>query len=137
MENEPKLTVSGYRGIWGESLNHEIVENYTLAFIKFVKNNINEKPTILLGRDGRESGPEIKETIIKTFNSLGINYIDGDILPTPTVLFAVSKHKYDSAIIITASHNPREYNGLKFVTNKALFTNEAEVEIIKKYYDHS
>ena len=44
---------------------------------------------------------------------------------------AVSKHAYDGAIIITASHNPREYNGLKFVTNKALFTNEAEVEKIK------
>ena len=134
MQNQPKLNVSGYRGIWGESLTHEIVENYTLAFVKFVKDNINEKPTILLGRDGRESGPEIKETIIKTFNSLEVNYIDGDILPTPTVLFAVHKHKYDSAIIITASHNPREYNGLKFVTSKALFTNKKEVEIIKNNY---
>ncbi len=134
MQNEPKLTVSGYRGIWGESLNHEIVKNYTKAFIIFVKENINENPTILIGRDGRESGPEIKKNIIKTLVDLGIDFIDGDILPTPTVLFAVHKHKYDSAIIITASHNPREYNGLKFVTNKALFTSEAEVEIIKENY---
>ena len=49
----------------------------------------------------------------------------------------VHKNKYDSAIIITASHNPREYNGLKFVTNKALFINEAEVEIIKNRLDLS
>lgn len=135
MSNQPKLTVSGYRGIWGESLTDEIVENYIKAFIKFVKENITENPTILLGRDGRESGPEIKGVIIKTFENNGVNFIDGDILPTPTVLFAVSKHKYDSAIIITASHNPREYNGLKFVTNKALFTNEEEVEKIKKNYE--
>jgi phosphomannomutase len=135
MKPQPKLTVSGYRGIWGESLTPEIVENYVKAFVRFVKENIKEKPTILLGRDGRESGPEIKEIIIKVFEKLGVNFIDGDILPTPTVLFAVRKHKYDSAIIITASHNPREYNGLKFVTNKALFTNEGEVKKIKENYE--
>jgi len=135
MQNTPKLTVSGYRGIWGESLTNEIVENYTKAFIKFVKENIKENPTLLLGRDGRESGPEIKKTIIKIFEEFGIEFIDGDILPTPTVLFAVKKHNYDGAIIITASHNPREYNGLKFVNNKALFTNEHEVEIIKENYN--
>lgn len=135
MENKPKLTVSGYRGIWEESLTDEIVENYTRAFIKFIKENINESPTVLLGRDGRESGPEIKKVIIKTLEDSGVNFIDGDILPTPTVLFAVRKYKYNGAIIITASHNPREYNGLKFVTNKALFTNEKEVEIIKENYE--
>lgn len=132
MENKPKLTVSGYRGIWGDSLTPQIVENYVLAFIKFVKENIKENPTILIGRDGRESGPEIKKTIIEIFNSNNISFVDGDILPTPTVLFAVKKHGYDGAIIITASHNPREYNGLKFITNKALFTNESEVEKIKE-----
>lgn len=135
MKIEPKLTVSGYRGIWKDSLNQEIVENYTKAFIEFVKENINLKPTILIGRDGRESGPEIKEIIINKLNELKINFVDGDILPTPTVLFTVHKHKYDGAIIITASHNPIEYNGLKFVTNKALFTNEQEVEKIKEKFD--
>lgn len=132
---KPKLTVSGYRGIWGDSLNEEIVRDYTRAFLKFVKEKINSSPTILIGRDGRESGPIIKKEIIKVFEEEGIKFIDGDILPTPTVLFSVRKHKYDGAIIITASHNPREYNGLKFVTNKALFTNEQEVEEIKKNLD--
>ncbi len=135
MENKPKLTVSGYRGIWGESLTPDIIESYTRAFIKFVKENINNNPTILIGRDGRESGPQIKKVIIEIFNKENISFVDGDILPTPTVLFAVKKHGYDSAIIITASHNPREYNGLKFVTNKALFTNEEEVEKIKEKLD--
>jgi phosphomannomutase len=132
MKTEPKLTVSGYRGIWGESLNNQIVENYTRAFIKFIKDNFKENPTILIGRDGRESGPQIKKIIIEIFKKYNIDYIDGDILPTPTVLFAIKKHSYDGAIIITASHNPREYNGLKFVTDKALFTNEKEVEMIKE-----
>ena len=134
-QNKPRLTVSGYRGIWGDSLNEEIVENYTKAFIKFVKEKINQSPTILLGRDGRESGPIIRKKILEIFEKEKINFIDGDILPTPTVLFSVRNHKYDGAIIITASHNPREYNGLKFVTNKALFTDEQEVEEMKKNLD--
>jgi len=134
MQNQPKLTISGYRGIWGESLTKEIVQKYTRAFIKFVQDDINKNPTILIGRDGRESGPQIKEIIINELKRLQINFVDGDILPTPTVLFAVKKYKYDGAIVITASHNPIEYNGLKFVTNKALFTNENEVEKIKENY---
>ncbi|KKP88507.1 MAG: hypothetical protein UR92_C0003G0009 [Candidatus Nomurabacteria bacterium GW2011_GWA2_35_80] len=91
-------------------------------------------------RDIEESGdklPEIKKIIIKELENLGVVVIDGDILPTPTILFAVRKHKYDGAIIITASHNPIEYNGLKFVNNKALFTIKEEAEKIKRYYDHS
>jgi phosphomannomutase len=135
MINEPKLTVSGYRGIWGESLTPLIVQNYTRAFIKFIQEDVNGNPTILIGRDGRESGPEIKKIIMNEFNKMKVHFIDGDILPTPTVLFAVHKHKYDGAIIITASHNPIEYNGLKFVTNNALFTNEKEVEKIKIKYE--
>lgn len=136
MSTKPTLTVSGYRGIWGESLTPEIVIDYVNAYIKFVIDNISKNPTILIGRDGRESGMEIKNTIIKTFDKLGVNFVDGDVLPTPTVLFAVREHHFDSAIIITASHNPREYNGLKFVTNKALFTDEKEVSIIKNNYEN-
>ena len=132
---QPKLTISGYRGIWGESLTNEIVENYTKAFAKFVQEDINKNPTILIGRDGRESGPEIKEIIKKTLKELNIKFIDGDILPTPTVLFSVKNNKYDGAIIITASHNPIEYNGLKFVNNKALFVSQEEVEKIKENYE--
>lgn len=135
MENKPKLTISGYRGIWGESLTSNITKNYTRAYIKFVKENIKNNPTILIGRDGRESGPEIRDAVINIFKEENISFIDGDILPTPTVLFAVKKHEYDGAIIITASHNPREYNGLKFITNKALFTNEDEVKKIIKNYN--
>ncbi len=136
MSTKRKLNVSGYRGIWGETLNEEIIINYTKAFAKFTKKDTKkENPTILIGRDGRESGPIIKNIIIKELNNLNIKVIDGDILPTPTVLFSVKKNKYDGAIIITASHNPIEYNGLKFVNQKALFTITSEVDLINKYYE--
>ncbi len=134
MINKPKLNVSGYRGIWGDTLTEEIVINYTKAFAKFVKEDSGkENPTILVGRDGRETGPIIKEIILNELKNLGVHAIDGDVLPTPTVLFSVRKHKYDGGIMITASHNPIEYNGLKFVNKKALFTTGEEVERINKY----
>lgn len=138
MIEKPKLNVSGYRGIWGNTLTEKIVARYTRAFGGFTQDSSkNERPTILIGRDGRESGPEIKKIIIEELKKLKINMVDGDILPTPTVLFSVRKHKYDGAIIITASHNPIEYNGLKFVNREALFINEGEVEKIKKIYGYS
>lgn len=138
MINKPKLNVSGYRGIWGETLTEEIVTNYTRAFAQFIKEDSKkENPTILIGRDGRETGPIIKEIILKELNDLGVQAIDGDVLPTPTVLFSVRKHGYDGGIIITASHNPIEYNGLKFVNKQALFTTGEEVKKINNYADEN
>ena len=136
MPIKPELNISGYRGIWGQTLTEEIAAKYTRAFVFFTKEETKKtKPTILIGRDGRESGLEIRKIIIKELKNLGVTVIDGNVMPTPTVLFSVRKHKYDGAIIITASHNPIEYNGLKFVNNKALFTIKEEVEEIKKYYE--
>lgn len=134
MENKQRMNVSGYRGIWGESLTREVVIFYTRAFVSFLKEKTN-KITILIGRDGRKSGGEIKEIIINELQSLGVDFIDGDILPTPTVLFSIRKHGYTGGIIITASHNPIEYNGLKFVNDRALFTIKEEVDEINKYYE--
>ncbi len=138
MTIKPKLQVTGYRGVWGETLTGDIVKGYVKAFGQFTKEDVKkDNPTILIGRDGRESGLEIKKIIIEELDKLNVNVVDGDILPTPTVLFAVRKNNYDGAVIITASHNPKEYNGIKFVTNKALLTNETQVEIIKKHYENS
>jgi phosphomannomutase len=138
MPLKPELNVSGYRGIWGETLTDEIVSKYTRAFFLFTKEDSGkEKPTILIGRDGRESGPEIRKVILRELEKLGAEAIDGDILPTPTVLFSVRKHKYDGGIIITASHNPIEYNGLKFVNKEAFFTSMEEVRKIDEYYEQS
>ena len=132
---QPTLQVTGYRGVWGETLTAEIAQTYARAYAQFIKESYNAKPTILIGRDGRESGRIIADAIIPVIESLGINVIDGDILPTPTIMFAVNKYNYDGAIIITASHNPIEYNGIKFVVQGGRLTNENEVEKIKSFLD--
>ncbi len=134
MEIQPKFTVSGYRGVWNDTLTKEIAKKYTRAFVRFLREDEKkENPTILIGRDGRESGPKIRTVIMSELKNLGAIVVDGDILPTPTVLFSVRKHKYDGGIIITASHNPIEYNGLKFVNDKGLFLEEDVANTINKY----
>lgn len=137
----PKLTVSGYRGVWGESLNTDIATRYARAFGIFILEHHHSykdssvKPELLVARDGRESGEMISDAIIPVLEDLGISVINGDILPTPTIILAVKENNYDGAIIITASHNPIQYNGLKFVTDEARSINEQEVAEIKKHYE--
>ncbi len=122
---QPKLTVSGYRGIWGESLTPAIAQQFASAFCQFVLKRGAKK--ILIARDARASGKEITDAIIPVFLSAGIDVIETGITPTPTVLFLVREKKLGGAIIVTASHNPIEYNGLKFVTDRGLFINEGDV----------
>lgn len=127
----PQLTVSGYRGIWKETLTIEIVENFIRGFSMFLKKQ--HAATIIVGRDARQSGAEISQTVCETLAKEGFNVIDAGIIPTPTILLVIRKWGLSGGIIITASHNPKEYNGLKFVTKEGLFTNEQEVEEIKSY----
>ncbi len=131
---QPELKVTGYRGVWSESLNEDISISFAIAFALFTKSDSGkENPTILIGRDGRESGQTIANAIIPEIEKLGVNVIYGDVLPTPTIMLSVKEKGYDGAIIITASHNPIKYNGLKFVTKGARMTNESEVEKIKSF----
>ncbi len=129
----PTLAVSGYRGIWGESLTPEIAKQFASAFCHFVLKSGGKK--VLIARDARGSGKEITEAVIPVFLSAGIDVIETGITPTPTVLFLVRQQKLGGAVIVTASHNPIEYNGLKFVTGRGLFTNEADVEEMKSSID--
>lgn len=127
---QPQLTVAGYRGIWGQSLTPAIAQGFTQAFGHFIHQRNGIK--ILIGRDARPSGDELVTTVAKTLMEMGFDVTIGGLLPTPTVLFLVRELKFDGAMIITASHNPPEYNGLKFVTSKGMFTTESDVAEIKK-----
>ena len=125
----PKLTVSGYRGIWGDTLTKEIAREYTRAFAAFVIEHGGT--TVLVGRHARTSGPELLEAVCDELQNAGLNVLDLGMMPTPTVLFLVRRERAGGAIIITASHNPIEYNGLKFVTNTGTFTTEKDVAQIE------
>ena len=100
------------RGIYGKEL--------TLDSIGLIGKSIsnlypNDNDTIVIGRDGRNSSSEISKALIDSFLKNGKNVIDIGEVPTPLLYFAVNHFSLNSGIIITGSHNPKEYNGLKMI----------------------
>ena len=116
-------SISGIRGTIGgkpgESLSPLDVVKYTSAFGKRIITEENKK--IVIGRDGRISGPMIAELVIQTLISIGADVVDLDLSTTPTVEYAVTEEKAAGGIIITASHNPKEWNALKLLNEKGEF----------------
>ncbi len=129
--SELKVSVSGIRGIWADSLTLESLKDYTQAFGKYILKRGGKK--ILMGRDARPTGSLISGYTASILNAMGIDVLDCGIVPTPTVLFGIRKLGLDGGLIITASHNPVEWNALKFVKKNGTFTGEADVEEIKSY----
>ena len=128
-------SISGIRGtIGGKSGNNftpmDIVK-FTAAYGSILNNRTSDSPSkvnkkVVVGRDGRMSGLLVKQLVISTLNSLGIDVIDLDFSTTPTVEMAVVFEKADGGIILTASHNPKEWNALKLLNDKGEFINAAE-----------
>lgn len=133
MEIKPKLSVTGYRAVWGTDLNEQIAHEYARAAAKFFKSLGSTK--ILVGRDARQSGPAILSSITKAMSSEGVEVDYAGILPTPTMLLLVKKLNYIGGVMITASHNPIEYNGVKFIVPGGRLTNAEETSHIQKYFD--
>jgi phosphomannomutase len=127
---KPKLTVSGYRGIWGEDLDEQTAFEFALAFAKIIKKRGGKK--ILVGRDARKSGNIMLSAIKSAVEKEGLMIDDAGIIPTPSILLFVTKLSYGGGIIITASHNPIEYNGLKFVMGNGYFAAPDEIEEINQ-----
>lgn len=128
MSMKPKLTVSGYRGIWGKDIDESIAFEYALSYARMIKkySGIN-KNKILVGRDARTTGLKILSVVRHALEKEGLEVEYVGIIPTPSVLLLVKKLSCLGGIIITASHNPKEYNGLKFVMGTGLFAIEKDI----------
>jgi len=120
-------SISGIRGTIGgkpgTSLTPIDVVKYTAAFGQWAMSSGNKK--IVIGRDGRMSGPMIAELVAQTLVSLGAEVIDLGLSTTPTVEFEVVAENAAGGIIITASHNPKEWNALKLLNEKGEFISAA------------
>lgn len=126
-------SISGIRGTIGgnskENLTPIDIVSFVSAYGTWIKSK-KESTTIVVGRDARVSGPMILELTTQTLVGLGIHVINLDLAPTPTVEMEVIRHNADGAIIITASHNPKEYNGLKMLNHEGEFLSATEGEEI-------
>lgn len=126
-------SISGIRGTIGgnpgEALTPVDLVQFASAYAVFLKQN-NDQPTIVVGRDGRVSGSAVANVIIGSLQLSGCHVIDAGLSTTPTVEMAVPYHKADGGIILTASHNPAEWNALKFLNEKGEFISAKDGEDI-------
>ena len=124
-------SISGIRGTIGGQVGENLTPidavKFASAYGTFLKNNISkEKIKVVIGRDARISGPMIHHLVMQTLVGLGIDVIDLGLSTTPTVEIAVPMEQADGGIILTASHNPKQWNALKLLNHKGEFLNGEE-----------
>ena len=125
-------SASGLRGIAEDHFTSELIDNYISAFIS--TQNIK---SCVIGRDGRPSGKQISQWVIDSFHKNGINVENCGLATTPTMQVMTEKENFDGGIVITASHNPSEYNGLKFLQKDGTFLSPEQCEELFKAVDRN
>jgi phosphomannomutase/phosphoglucomutase len=120
---------NGIRGVFSEDFTLEFVHDMTLAIGTYF-----EKGPVLIGYDGRDSSPVICKVVSAALNSMGIDCNVAGIVPTPCLEFAVKTLGYSGGIMITASHNPPQYNGIKPAANDGVEISRDDELIIEDIY---
>jgi phosphomannomutase len=123
-------SISGIRGTIGgkpgDNLTPIDIVSFTSAYTAFIIKSSNPSPTIVIGRDARVSGPMLNALVANTIVGMGVNVIDLGLSTTPSVEMAVTHFKAQGGIILTASHNPGEWNALKLLNHQGEFISDAE-----------
>lgn len=119
MSDTLMISVSGIRGLVGIDLTPEMVARWAAAFGTWAKTG--KKSRVVLGRDARTSGPMFARAATAGLQSVGCSVVDVGLVATPTVQLAVEHHRAAGGIMLTASHNPIEWNALKFVGPDGIF----------------
>jgi phosphomannomutase len=136
MANEGLMvSVSGVRGRVGEGLTPEVVARYAAGFGAWARSRGAGDATIVVGRDSRVSGPMFHRVVLSALQSVGCNVMDVGMVPTPTVQLAVEHHHAAGGLAITASHNPIEWNALKFISSSGLFLDGDESRAMRAVVD--
>ena len=130
-------SISGIRGTIGERVGEDLTPQdivlYTTSYALWIKNNSNkENNKIVVGRDARISGEMVQGFVINTLISMGFDVVSLNLSTTPTVEIAVPIEKADGGIIITASHNPMNWNALKLLNSKGEFLSSSDGEEVLK-----
>ncbi|HEU4861509.1 MAG TPA: phosphoglucosamine mutase [Chitinophagaceae bacterium] len=135
-------SISGIRGTIGGNSGNNLtpldITKFTAAFGSILAGDTNsastpKKAKVVIGRDGRISGPMVRDIVVSTLTGMGIDVVDLGLSTTPTVELAVQREKADGGIIITASHNPKEWNALKLLNNDGEFISaELGAKVLEK-----
>jgi phosphomannomutase len=133
------IGVSGMRGTIGGTLTPPVVSRMAAAFAQWLKLHQAPKggrtPKVVFGRDSRPSGAWVRDAALSSLAASGIEVIDLDIVTTPGVAMMVKRLEADAGMIATASHNPIEWNGLKFLNREAMAPPPEDAGKIRELYD--
>ncbi|HEX5358891.1 MAG TPA: phosphoglucosamine mutase [Candidatus Nitrosotalea sp.] len=120
---------NGIRGVFGEDLTLDFISKITLSLASFFK-----KGPILVGYDGRESSIAISKIVTAALSSAGLDSAICGLVPTPCLQFATRQLGYNGGIMITASHNPPQYNGLKVIANDGIEISRESELLVEQFY---
>jgi len=136
MAEELIITVSGMRGIIGENLTSLVAEEYGCAFGTFIKKRYpdKEKLSVCIGRDSRPSGPMLTNAVTAGLCSTGIEVIDLGLVITPSVGVMLRHLDCAGGVMITASHNPQPYNGIKLLLADGIAPPPEDAGVIRDLY---
>lgn len=129
------VSVSGLRGKVGEALDPLVATRYAAAFGTYLYHEAGGPPTVVLGRDSRTSGPLLARSVTAALEGVGCTVIDVGLAPTPTTLMAVRHHNADGAVVVTASHNPVEWNALKLASSAGMFLDAEQAAAMREHVD--
>ena len=125
------ISSSGIRGIAFRDLSPDVVAKFAMSYAE-----VMDPDSVVIGTDTRPSSDVLKEATISGLLSMGVKVYDLGISPTPMVFYAIRKLGVDGAIVITGSHNPIEWNALKFADSEGMFIRkEIMDQIVKTYYE--
>ena len=124
-----KISISGVRGVVGQSLTPKLLTRFAQAFGTHTGSG-----TIVIGRDPRTSGEMVKHAVVAGLLSTGSRVIDIGVCPVPTVQLQVRQRRAQGGIAITASHNPAEWNALKFIGSNGLFLDSGQARELLDIY---
>jgi phosphomannomutase len=124
-----KISISGVRGVVGQSLTPKLLTRFAQAFGTHTGSG-----TIVIGRDPRTSGEMVKQAVIAGILSTGNRVVDIGMCPVPTVQLQVRHRRAQGGIAITASHNPAEWNALKFIGSSGLFLDAGQARELLDIY---
>ncbi|MBU6366713.1 MAG: phosphoglucosamine mutase [Gemmatimonadetes bacterium] len=127
------VSVSGVRGRVGDALTPEVMARFAAAFGAWASRG--GVRTVVVGRDSRVSGPMFTRVVHAALQSVGCTVIDVGMAPTPTIQLAVEHHHAAGGLAITASHNPIEWNALKFIGPSGLFLSAEEGAAMRRLLD--
>ncbi len=128
------VSVSGVRGRVGEGLTPEVVSRFAAAFGAWLRTGARgSRPRAVVARDSRTSGPMFERAVVAALQSVGCDVVLLGLVPTPTALLAIRHHGADGGIVVTASHNPVDWNALKFASRAGMFLDADEAAAVRKY----